>query len=95
MLLGVLALTVRIWLRPLPKDFQGDRFPQAYKILWLVLIIQNVIAQLVTGPFTVWNETVFNLYYILLFSLSAVIVHHFQLLKIRSSLRPSTAMCAW
>jgi hypothetical protein len=82
MLLGVLALTVRIWLRPLPKDFQGDRFPQAYKILWLVLITQNVIAQLVTGPFTVWNETVFSLYYVLLFFLSAVIVHHFQILKL-------------
>jgi hypothetical protein len=39
--------------------------------------VQNVIAQLVTGPATVWNEMAFKIYYALLMMLSAVILHFF------------------
>jgi hypothetical protein len=72
-LLGVITW---VRLRPLPDGFQGDAFPHAYRLIWLVLIVQNLIAQLVTGPHSVWNETIFSIYYVLLFLLSAVIVLH-------------------
>jgi len=77
LLVGLVGLVVWIRARPLPDDFQGDVFPHAYRLVWLVLLTQNVIAQFITGPFTVWNETVFNIYYLLLFFISAVTVHHF------------------
>jgi hypothetical protein len=77
----LVALVAWIRSRRLPKDYQGDVFPHAYRLIWLVLIVQNLIAQLVTGPFANWNETAFSIYYILLFAISAVIVHHFQLMK--------------
>jgi hypothetical protein len=64
-----------------PSAFSGDVFPHAYRLVWLVLLVQNLIAQLVTGPHKAWNETVFSFYYLLLFILSAVILHHFQFLK--------------
>jgi hypothetical protein len=91
MLVGAIAFAVWIWLRPLPKNFSVNRFPHAYGMLWLVLITQNVIAQLVTGPHTAWNEMAFSLYYVLLFLLTAVTVHHFQDLKVRCSSQPAIA----
>jgi len=45
-------------------------------LMWLVLIVQNVIAQLVTGPHSSWPETAFALYYVLLFVVSGLIVFH-------------------
>ena len=80
---GAVILVARIRLRPLPRDYPGDVFPHAYRLIWLVLITQNVLAQLVTGPGKVWNEAVFTIYYVLLFILSGVIVHHIQSLKRR------------
>jgi hypothetical protein len=50
-------------------------------MLWLFLIVQNVIAQLITGPPT-WNETAFSIYYVLLLCISGAIAHHFHCLKI-------------
>jgi hypothetical protein len=84
-LLTLVALAVRIRARPLPKNFEGDVFPHAYRLMWLVLITQNVLAQLVTGPPTAWNEMVFSIYYVLLFILSGVVVFHIQFMKVRSS----------
>jgi hypothetical protein len=78
MTLTLLALVVWLRLRPLPPGFKGDVFPHAYRLVWLVVITQNIIAQMVTGPPTVWNEMAFSIYYLLLFLLSAVIVHHFH-----------------
>ena len=57
-------------------------FPHAYQLTWLVLITQNIIAQLITGPHSNCNETAFSIYYLLLFMLSAVIIHHFHHLKL-------------
>jgi hypothetical protein len=71
----VMALAFYIWKRPITND-KADLFPNAARIIWIVLIIQNVLAQLVTGPPTVWNEVIFNIYYVVLFLISAVIVHH-------------------
>jgi len=83
MLVCLVLMVVWIRIRPVPRGGQGDVFPHAYWLIWLVLITQNVLAQLVTGPFSEWNETVFNIYYVLLFLLSAVIVGHFQFVKTR------------
>jgi hypothetical protein len=66
-----------------PAVPHGDVFPHAYRLAWLVLLVQNAIAQLITGPHTSWNETAFSLYYVLLFLLSAVILHHFSQLRRR------------
>ena len=50
LLVGVVILGVRISRRPLPKGYPGDVLPHAGALIWLVLITQNVLAQLVTGP---------------------------------------------
>ena len=50
----------------------------ANNAMWLVLFVQNILGHLVTGPPSQWNEVVFNIYYILLFVITAVIVVHFQ-----------------
>jgi hypothetical protein len=83
LIVGLLLLVARIRLRPLPSGFPGDVFPHAYCLIWVVLITQNVLAQLVTGPPTVWTELVFSLYYLLLFIISGVIVHHVHSVKLR------------
>ncbi|MBX7168729.1 MAG: hypothetical protein K1X74_20500 [Pirellulales bacterium] len=79
--LVVLAL---IWLvplvRPLARGYRGELFPHAAGLMWLVLLVLNVLAHLVTGPPHVWNEFVFNLYYMLLFLITAAVVLHYSAL---------------
>ncbi|MBU6399726.1 MAG: hypothetical protein KGS61_05360 [Verrucomicrobia bacterium] len=89
LILGVIALLLRVWRRPLPRGFAADAFPRAYRWIWLVLITQNVLAQLITGPWTAWNEVAFSLYYLLLFLLSGVIVHHLHCLRALVPVRPA------
>ena len=79
---GLLLVIVRIRSCPMPRSFTGDVFPHAGRLIWTVLIIQNILAQLVTGPLTTWNEVAFSLYYILLFIITAVIVHHLHSVKV-------------
>lgn len=81
MLCLLVVLIVRLRFRPLAPGFAGDAFPRDYRVMWMVLVIQNVIAQLVTGPYTVWNEMAFKVYYLLLLAISGTIVHHFYELK--------------
>ena len=82
--LGPVALALLVWfalqlvLRPLPRRFLGNAFPRAYALVWLVLIVQNVIAQLVTGPHQSWHETAFSVYYLVLFAISGAIFHHYH-----------------
>lgn len=71
-ILCLLAVCGWVLLRPLPRTFQGDRFPRAGAILALVLLVQNGIALLVTGPLSEWNEFAFVIYYLLLFAISAL-----------------------
>lgn len=89
MLAGLAALVAWICFRPLPRGFQGDVFPHAYWLTWLVLITQNVLAQLVTGPHTVGSEVAFAIYYVLLFILSAVILRHFHFMKVHGAAQAS------
>ncbi len=84
----LLGLAAWILVRPLPPGFKWQIFPHAAALIWLVLVVQNVIAQAVTGPPTKWEEVAFNIYYVLLFAISAAIVGHFQTLKRLDALSP-------
>jgi hypothetical protein len=75
-LLGLVAILAGILFRPLPRGFRGNLHPHAYGLMWLVLIVQNAIAQLVTGPPSQWNEMAFSIYYVLLFTITGLIVFH-------------------
>jgi hypothetical protein len=86
-LLMVLAIALWVLLRPLPRSFRGNIFPHAAAAMWLVLLVQNAIAQAITGPLTDWNERAFSIYYGVLFAFTAVTVVHFQLVKKRSGSR--------
>jgi hypothetical protein len=77
----LLAIGAKLLFRPLPSNLRGNLFPHAYGLMWLVLIVQNTIAQFITGPLTNWNEMAFSIYYALLFAITAVIVIHFHSLK--------------
>jgi hypothetical protein len=77
----LLAIGAKLLFRPLPRNSRGSPFRRAYGLMWLVLIVQNTIAQFITGPLTNWNEVAFSLYYALLFAITAVIVIHFHSLK--------------
>ncbi len=83
LLVCLVIILVRLFRRPLPRSFQGDVFPHAYGLIWLVLIVQNFIAQLITGPHSSWPETAFSIYYLLLFFISSVIIYHFHYIKTR------------
>jgi hypothetical protein len=86
----VLLIAIAVWilLRPVPRSQRGGLFPYAYALLWLVLLVQNTLALLVTGPLTEWNEAAFAIYYGLLFLISGVIVFHYHVLR---STRPVTS----
>jgi hypothetical protein len=71
-LLGRVAILARILFRPLPREFRGDLHPHAYGLMWLVLVAQNTIAQLVTGPPSQWKEMAFSIYYVLLFTITGL-----------------------
>jgi hypothetical protein len=78
-ILILIALWILIW--PQSRIFRGRRFPHAYGLMWLVLIVQNAIAFAITGPYSNWPEAAFAIYYLLLFFITAVIVTHDSALK--------------
>jgi hypothetical protein len=78
MVIVLVALCAWIFWRPLPKNFSGDAFRFATPIVWLTLVWQNVLGQLVTGPLSEWPEFAFAAYYVLLFLITAVIVAHYS-----------------
>ena len=83
-LLGLAILAVWILVRPLPRNGEKDPIPEAAWLLWTVLLIQNVLAQLVTGPHSNWMENTFCAYYLVLFLISGAIVYHYQARQRRS-----------
>jgi len=81
-LITLVLLAVYLWKRnPLPAGYPGDVFPHAFWLIWMVLIIQNVLAQLVTGPHSNRIETAFSIYYIVLFLVSGAVVCHYHAIK--------------
>ena len=88
-ILAVLGIVLSILLKPLPRGFSGVLFPHSYEAIWLVLIVQNTLGLLVTGPLSNWHEMQFVFYYLQLFLLTAVIVAYYRLLK---SLRAPTTV---
>jgi hypothetical protein len=78
MLLCLIPVLWKLLWRPIPRNSPGDAFPHAYGLIWLVLMVQNFIAQLITGPRSSWPETAFSIYYLLLFFIDAVIICHFH-----------------
>jgi hypothetical protein len=86
LLLGLVIILWRSRRKPVARG--KDPFPHAYRLIWLVLIIQNILAQLVTGPWSSWNEVAFSIYYLVLFALSGVIIHHFHRMSLNSLQKP-------
>ena len=84
MLVGLAAVLLRIRRCPTPSSFRGDLFPHDSRLIWVVLATQNVLAQLITGPLSSWNEVAFSIYYVLLFAISGVVVYHYQSAKERA-----------
>ena len=79
-ILAMAAVSLWILLRPRHAGHKDDPFPHAYGLVWLVLLVQNALAQLITGPHTNWTEVVFSIYYLLLFFITAVIIYHYHVL---------------
>jgi hypothetical protein len=86
----VLLIGLCLWTlwRPMPRNFRGDLFPRAGLLMGLVLLQQNVIAQLITGPLDQWNEAAFSIYYLLLFAITVVIVIHYAAMQGRCAVGP-------
>jgi hypothetical protein len=82
MVLALIAVSAWILSRPRPTGPHGDAFPHAYGLVWLVVLVQNVLAQMITGPLNDWKEVVFNLYYVLLFLITAVILYHYHFIQV-------------
>lgn len=78
-LLIVALLAVLFW--PRQQESTKINFPFAYGVIWLVIISQNTIGQLVTGKHSSWAESAFSIYYGLLFLITAVIVIYFRTVK--------------
>ncbi|HSZ57194.1 MAG TPA: hypothetical protein VK797_16115 [Tepidisphaeraceae bacterium] len=77
-LAGLIAAGTCVLIGSLMGRSRRDASRHAYAWMWLVLLVQNAIAQLITGPHTQWSETAFGIYYLLLFAITAVIVLYFR-----------------
>jgi hypothetical protein len=87
--LGPAGLVLLILAAILVLARRSQRSPNAYAWVWVVVLVQNAIAQLITGPLTQWREAAFSIYYVLLFAITAVIVMHFHW---RAGATPSVAI---
>lgn len=67
--------------RRLLSRAEDSGVPHAAALIVLVLAHQNIIAHLITGPPGNWNEVVFNIYYVLLFLITAVIFYHYHFMQ--------------
>jgi hypothetical protein len=81
MLLMLVVIIALALVRRVMAPKEGDSVPHAWAFIVLVLVVQNALAQAVTGPLTDWNEAIFNLYYVLLFFLSAAILYHYHFMQ--------------
>ena len=84
MLFPVLILALGLWFisRKPTATRKADTERKEYALVWLVLIVQNIFAQLVTGPGSSWTEFAFDAYYVMLFIISGLIVAHIHALRL-------------
>ncbi len=82
MVLALIVVSVWILNQPCRSGSQADRFPHAYGMVWTAILVQNVLAQMITGPWSNWYEVVFNLYYLVLFFMTAVIIYHYHFVQV-------------
>jgi len=87
MLLWLIALAYWILKNRLPRDYPRDVFPHDIILIWMVLITQNGIAQIVTGPWLNWVERSFSFYYMGLFVLSGLIVTYYHFAKRKAAIK--------
>jgi hypothetical protein len=81
MYFALIAILVSL-LRQRPSEkLDADPFPRAYALLWFVLIVQNIVALLVTFSPSNWVEIAFCIYYLLLFVISGAVVYHYHIVK--------------
>ncbi|GMW01687.1 MAG: hypothetical protein AMXMBFR84_28240 [Candidatus Hydrogenedentota bacterium] len=73
MLITLAAILLLIYLKRLPRHYEGDVFPHDWKVMWLVFVVLNALALLVTGPVSEWKQLTFCVYYMVLFAVSAVV----------------------
>jgi hypothetical protein len=85
LMLACLAVLLVRHLRPSHlRAAQGTKASLFQHPLWpigLVLIVQNVIAQMITGPLSNPRELQFNIYYLILFVISASIVLYYHFVR--------------
>lgn len=77
LLSGTILIICYVWKSTKKQIFSKNPFPNYPIIIWTVLLIQNFIAQLITGPWSNWV----SIYYLLIFLISSVIIYHYQYLK--------------
>ncbi len=83
--IAVILVVIQVWRKQLPSGYKRDVFPHAVWLIWLTLIVQNILAQIITGPLIGererWGETIWNIFYVVMFILSGAIVYHYQFVK--------------
>ncbi|MCX8065567.1 MAG: hypothetical protein N3G21_10415 [Candidatus Hydrogenedentes bacterium] len=76
------TISIILWIKNNKHKIEpSNPFPEYVFVIWFVLILQNFIAQLITGPHSNWSEFSFAVYYILLFGICGIIVYHYQYIK--------------
>lgn len=81
MLIVLVAIVLLALARRLMSREECSGVPHAFALIVLVLAHQNLIAQFITGPPTEWAEVAFNIYYVLLFLITAVIFYHYHFMQ--------------
>jgi len=64
LLSGTILIICYVWKSTKKQIFSKNPFPNYPIIIWTVLLIQNFIAQLITGPWSNWVEVSFSIYYL-------------------------------
>jgi hypothetical protein len=95
MVLWMVVIVIRIRKTMLPPLYPRDVFPHAVLLMWVVLITQNGIAQLVTGSGSNWVELSFGVYYLVLFAISGLIVAHYHSVEKKAGQAPSIETVLW
>jgi hypothetical protein len=77
MFITLVAILISFFLRARSQK-PTPVFPHAPFLITLVLVVQNIIAQMITGPLSEIRELHFNIYYLILLAISASILFYFH-----------------